>query len=157
MEIEVKYNVNDLALKLNPNKLLPDPMKKFFNQSLLSIQRNVAKNTKRDTGALMGRLLQPECRQIDSATIPMWGRYTSGEHQYVAYVEYDTRPHFPPLDAITPWAKRHNRIPFLVARAIAKHGTKGAHMFEKGYKESTDDINRYLDEAAKYIEENYGK
>ncbi len=60
--------------------------------------------------------------------------------KYAIFVERGTRPHWPPIAAIAGWARRHGIAPFLVARAIAEHGTikrfgrpgpKGAKMFEK--------------------------
>ncbi len=39
------------------------------------------------------------------------------------YIEYGTQPHFPPIDALEGWAKRHGIPAFLVARAIASRGT----------------------------------
>ena len=44
---------------------------------------------------------------------------------YAPYVEHDTRPHWPPIDALQLWAERHNTSAFLVARAISRRGTKG--------------------------------
>ena len=64
--------------------------------------------------------------------------------KYGIFVERGTRPHWPPLAAIRDWALRHGIPPFLVARAIARHGTikrfgrpgpKGAEMFEKTLRE----------------------
>jgi hypothetical protein len=58
---------------------------------------------------------------------------SSAADKYAIFVEKDTRPHWPPIAAITPWANRHGIEPFLVARAISKHGTKGIHMFENEF------------------------
>lgn len=44
--------------------------------------------------------------------------------KYWPFVEYGTRPHWPPIAAITPWANLHGIPPFLVARAIARRGTR---------------------------------
>ncbi len=45
--------------------------------------------------------------------------------EYAAYVETGTRPHFPPIIAVSGWTRRHGGgSPFLVARAIAQRGTK---------------------------------
>lgn len=67
-------------------------------------------------------------------------------NDYWKYVEYDTRPHFPPISKILEWVKikpvipepdAYGRIPsqkslaFLIHRAIGKHGTKGSHDLEK--------------------------
>lgn len=45
---------------------------------------------------------------------------------YASFVEYGTRPHFPPVDALRDWAARvlgDERLAFVVARAIARRGT----------------------------------
>ena len=47
---------------------------------------------------------------------------------YAEYVEYGTRPHMPPVDAITPWAIMHGIDPWRLAYHIKHHGTK-AHPF----------------------------
>lgn len=44
---------------------------------------------------------------------------------YGHYVEHGTRPHFPPLDALEGWAKRHGfDSAWPICRAIAKRGLK---------------------------------
>lgn len=67
-------------------------------------------------------------------------------NDYWKYVENDTRPHWPPRDAILNWVRikpciprpdNKGRIPtqeqlaFLVSRKIARVGTKGNHAFAK--------------------------
>jgi hypothetical protein len=45
---------------------------------------------------------------------------------YASYVEWGTRPHFPPIDALKDWAAKFlgdPRLAFIVARAIARRGT----------------------------------
>lgn len=42
---------------------------------------------------------------------------------YAAYVEYGTRPHTPPLQAISDWAYAHGMRPYALQRAIAERGT----------------------------------
>lgn len=74
--------------------------------------------------------------------------------EYWKYIEYDTRPHFPPPSAllkwvlvkrITPTPDANGRIPtpkqlaFLIGRKIAREGTKGTH--------SLEDAVRYLNEG----------
>jgi len=46
--------------------------------------------------------------------------------EYASYVEWGTRPHFPPPDALRDWAGKFLGDPnlaFVVARAIARRGT----------------------------------
>lgn len=60
---------------------------------------------------------------------------------YWKYVEYDTKPHFPPVDKIREWIRvkpvlpddRGGRLPtpdqlaYLIGRKISVEGTKGSH------------------------------
>lgn len=50
---------------------------------------------------------------------------------YASYIEFGTRPHFPPVDALRDWCAKFlgdERLAFVVARAIARRGTM-AHPF----------------------------
>lgn len=58
---------------------------------------------------------------------------------YAAPVETGAKPHFPPTEALLLWVKQKlgvrnekeaKSVAFLIARAISKRGTKGAHMFD---------------------------
>ena len=57
-------------------------------------------------------------------------------------VERGTRPHFPPVAPIQFWVekklgmtgKEAKSVAFLIARAISKRGTKGQHMFQRGFE-----------------------
>jgi hypothetical protein len=46
---------------------------------------------------------------------------------YASYVEWGTRPHFPPIDALKDWAAKFlgdPKLAFIIARAIARRGTR---------------------------------
>lgn len=46
---------------------------------------------------------------------------------YASYVEWGTRPHFPPVEALKDWAAKFlgdEKLAFLVARAISRRGTR---------------------------------
>ena len=62
---------------------------------------------------------------------------------YAQPVELGTRPHFPPVEALTDWVRlklgisdeREVRsVAFLIARKISRVGTKGAFMFRDAVK-----------------------
>ena len=68
---------------------------------------------------------------------------------YWKYIEYDTKPHIIPLDALLKWVKikpilpvpdANGRIPtpkqlaFLIGRKIAREGTKGTHSLEESVR-----------------------
>lgn len=61
---------------------------------------------------------------------------------YWKYVEYDTKPHFPPVDKIREWIKikpvlpypddngnlpTENQLAYLIGRKISEEGTEGTH------------------------------
>jgi len=79
---------------------------------------------------------------------------------YAEAVEYGSKPHFPPwLDSLKVWVERKlgvdssksASVAFLIARKISKEGTKGAHMFEEGFKMSEPIIKKMLNEIPNEI------
>ena len=77
--------------------------------------------------------------------------------KYWKYVEYDTRPHWPPINKILEWVRikpvlprpdANGKLPtpeglaFLISRKISEQGTKGTHDLE----DTLEEINeRYRD------------
>lgn len=71
---------------------------------------------------------------------------------YWKYVEYDTKPHFPPVDALVNWIKAKPVLPhktfdgklpdtkqlaYLIGRKISEEGTTGTHSLE----DTIDEVN----------------
>lgn len=64
---------------------------------------------------------------------------------YARAVERGTRPHFPPVDQISPWAahvlpismttEELSTAAFFIARAISRRGTRGRFMFRDGLRQ----------------------
>lgn len=78
------------------------------------------------------------------------GRFTGklqAGSQYALFVHEGTAPHFPPLDAITPWAIKKGIPPFLVARSIAKKGTKANPFLKRAIDKSADGVDADFAEA----------
>jgi len=67
----------------------------------------------------------------------------SSPHDYANYVEFGTRPHWPPAGPIELWVIRKLQPPANevyavvrgVQRAIAARGTEGVHMFRRAWQE----------------------
>ena len=60
--------------------------------------------------------------------------YGGPSASYALYVHEGTRPHFPPVDALKPWAKKFlgdESAAFAVARKIARVGTKATKFLER--------------------------
>lgn len=83
-------------------------------RSALNIQRTARNLVPVDTGRLK-----------NSINVRMFGLvgviYTNVD--YSIYVEFGTRPHFPPVQALEGWAERHDISPFALALSIARRGT----------------------------------
>lgn len=82
--------------------------------------------------------------------------------EYWKYIEYDTRPHWPPVDAIRKWiivkpviprpmenglTPTTNQLAFLIGRKIAQEGTKGSHLLEKSMEEINELMMADLEDA----------
>lgn len=62
--------------------------------------------------------------------------------RYAIFVEENTRPHFPPIQALQGWADRHNIPVYAVAKKIAREGTTGIHMFDKQFESIMGEAQR---------------
>jgi len=70
---------------------------------------------------------------------------------YAMFVHEGTKPHFPPIDAIEPWARKHGIPAFLVARAISQKGTKAHPFYKDAGKEEQARVEGFFADALKNI------
>lgn len=98
------------------------------------LEREVKDATPTATGVSRASIFSREQALPDGA-IGVVG--TSQTH--MAYVELGTQPHFPPVQALEDWVrvklgisdpKKVHGIAYLIARKIARRGTKGKEMFK---------------------------
>lgn len=94
-------------------------------------------------------------------TGPDWVRGAVGSPvAYAPYVEYGTRPHWPPLAPLEAWARRKftlgsgaeatkeaRSIARRVAFAISKRGTKAARMLRHAFARAGPQLPRYVGQA----------
>jgi len=124
---------------------------KGMNRSVQRVLTDVKKGTPVDTGRLRSSMTGvvegrgSEIRGIVGTNV-----------SYAPYSEYGTRPHWPPLAALEVWARRHGTTAFVVARGIARHGTKAYEMFRKGLEENVRWIENEFNEVGKRIAERLG-
>ncbi|MDH7513549.1 MAG: HK97 gp10 family phage protein [Clostridiales bacterium] len=58
---------------------------------------------------------------------------------YAPYVEFGTKPHFPPPDALEDWARRHGfDSAWPICKVIAKRGLKERPYLSPAYEEEKD-------------------
>lgn len=88
---------------------------------------------------------------------------------YLKYIEFDTRPHFPPIQAIVKWVKdkglpvgdgkkghlpTEKQLGFLIARKISKVGTKGTPIVANTQEELNAIYIPRMEEALRLDAEN---
>lgn len=62
-----------------------------------------------------------------------------------------SKPHWPPMDAIQRWAELHNIPAFLVARSIARKGTKLIPFYADAVKDANPEIDQIFKTALNNI------
>lgn len=60
---------------------------------------------------------------------------------YAAVIEFGSKPHFPPIEALQGWADRHGIPVWAVARKIAREGIKPRPYWQPTY----EDLDQYTD------------
>ena len=117
-----------LRRKLAEGEFVLGPAREFIARSAHQVRTEIVTRTPVDTGRL--RSSMAVALQDDGLTA-----IVGTNVRYAPYVELGTRPHWPPLAALQPWAQRHGfpkgkQGAFLVARAISRKGTRPRRMMQ---------------------------
>jgi hypothetical protein len=120
MKVSIKLKGMDALMKeLERQKSKTAGVKAEVLYSALQIKTQAQDNARAlkaiDTGNLRNSIIAETTPNGLSAEI-------GSPFPYAPYVEFGTRPHFPPMEALEDWARKHKIPVFLVARAIAKRG-----------------------------------
>lgn len=153
MTVQIRVQLDDRRIRrlIKDPQFILGPLKEFFAKSTLAIEAEAKERAPVDTGRLRGSIqsrLQPT-RAFVRANV-----------QYASHVEFGTRPHWPPLEALQPWARRHG-FPagrtgaFLVARAIARRGTRARPFMRPGANAALPRIRLFLQELGRAIEQRW--
>ena len=142
-----------LAKALSDPDIVAGPVKDFLHKSALTVERRAKEKAPVDTGRLRASITS-EYQRLSTTIGP--------SVTYGAFVEYGTRPHWPPLAALQPWARRHGfpsgaRGAFLVALAISRRGTRAQPYMGPALEESKGDIDALLTEMKTGIETRWHK
>ena len=93
------------------------------------------RNLQENDSIAWGNLYDSVVTEVSARGLAIWVGSTS---PYAAYVEFGTRPHWPPVDAIEDWCEVKG-IPveaaFLIARKIAERGTPARPFMRPALKE----------------------
>jgi HK97 gp10 family phage protein len=125
----------------------PLNVKQAMQLSLLTLESDMRSNVPRDTGQLGNSI---------SYHMSGSGANIQGDvgptAAYWPFVTGGTKPHWPPIAAITPWAHRHGIPPFLVARAIARHGTKAHPFVQESFDHNWSRIQEFFAAAGAKVQ-----
>lgn len=127
------------ALRLYDPSRLREALSQALLAGALALEGPVKERTPVDTGRLRA--------SVRSGLVDRGQARVFTDVQYAPFVEMGTRPHWPPVSALEGWAHRHGTGPFLVAQAIARRGTRGAHMFQRAAEERGRDALEQVDRA----------
>lgn len=122
------------------------PMLDAMRQSAMLVTNDAKVFAPVDTGRLRSSIT-PEVRSEGRSVLGVVG---SNVH-YAPYQETGTRPHWPPIGALETWARRHGTSAFLVARAIARRGTKGKRYLQRAFDKNADRIRQMIGKAVSEI------
>ncbi len=155
MTVDVK-GVDRLIRRFNDRSWMQNPIRDLLTKGSLEIAGQTRRLTPVDTGRLRSSISQ----EVDKSQMPLWAKVGTNV-EYAAPVEFGRRPgSFPPLAAIRAWTIRKGigaGAAFPIAQAIARRGTKGAHMFRKGLRRSQRVVRTLAEQAAYDIESLWGK
>lgn len=154
--LKVKVRINGLARvsnRLRYEKLVQPSIDRLLMKAGFLIEGAAKELVPVDTGRLRASItsVADHHRAVIAPTVT-----------YGAHVEYGTRPHWPPLAALQPWARRHG-FPagragaYLVALAISRHGTKPRPYMEPATKSSLAEIRGLAEDASREIEERWAR
>lgn len=124
ISVEIVGGERTLAAIVKVKGLVPELVEQMIHEAgdecvqLAQINLHRMKPPGIDTGALV-QSIQARHGKLHSVVF--------SNLKYAPYIEFGTKPHFPPLDAIKAWVRRKLRKPeslaYPIARAIGKRGT----------------------------------
>lgn len=139
----------ELQRALGPG-LVAQPARNLFTRGALIVEGN----QKRFAPVDRGPLRQSVTHEIDGAFVPTFARIGTN-YPTAPYVQFGTRPHWPPPGALAGWARRHGFGPggdYLVRRKIAKYGTKAQPFLTQGLEASKGQLSTLVPQMARDIE-----
>jgi HK97 gp10 family phage protein len=100
-----------------------------------------------------GRLRASIATRLDSDSVPLWAEVGTNV-LYARPVEYGSRPHYAPIDALRPWASKHGMAAGALWHSIWMYGTKPHPFMKPAFEWAKPELMGYdmLENARKQIE-----
>jgi len=118
--------------------ILIGSIKKGLTKSSIVIVNNLKDRT--DIVGVSGDLRKSNRYEIKEEQKEIFSRIYNTK-EYAPFVEFDTRPHWPPISALKDWCRLKlgdEGLAFVIARNISKKGTKGKHFFRDALYNNQD-------------------
>ncbi len=131
-------------------ELFKTPLAQAIKKATLFLEREVKKNTPVDTGRLRSG--------ITNQIAPDFG-IVGTNVKYASFVEYGSKPHWPPIAPLEAWASRHGMkgAGYAIARKIAAKGTAARQMFGKGFTALQGKIGEFVKDCGEAISVKWGE
>ena len=125
MNFSIKIKANTAGVEKFIKKEITDSERKIEKQVkevCFKVERETKMNLRKHVSS--GRLIKSySVKSLVLKGFDTWGQVGS-DANYAPYVEFGTRPHFPPVAALERWAKQKGLNPWVVAKSIAQKGTE---------------------------------
>lgn len=123
-----------------------EPMLQAIRDAALWVTRDARMDAPVDTGRLRASIT-PEVRIEGNEVIGVVGSNV----EYAPFMEFGTRPHWPPVSALQTWSRRHGMSAFLVARAISRRGLKARRFLRGALEINAQRIAQRINQAVAKI------
>lgn len=161
---------NKLRKRLDLKGLALKPLRDYYGATALVVRNKSRREAPRDTGRIRkaitfkplgtrGRLPAGISVYVDQQQAP----YAPFVHGYMREnfrqsPPFDrTKPHFPPVSALTGWSERRGLNPYAVAKSIARKGTPIIPFLKMGFHKSRNERRLLLVKAHRDIERQWKK
>lgn len=122
-----------------------DPLREVIRSAAGEVVNQARANAPVDTGALRNSLTA-EARTAGADGGAVEG-VVGSSLAYAPAVEYGSPPHDVPLAALEGWAERHGANVYVVARAIARRGTRARGFLSRAIDASRGHIEQIVAEG----------
>lgn len=145
--LRVSVTGDERLIRKMSNRLYAGPVSRFFRAAGQTIKGRAQDLVPRFDGLLANSITV----ETDTAT-PMRFVRVGTNAEYAAAVEKGSRPHFPPVAAIAPWAEAKGLSPWAVAFGISRKGTRPHPFLGPALDASKPDILTLLYRMGREIE-----
>jgi hypothetical protein len=160
MELKLEIKKQGAIFEGKAPEIMQKELDAAMESTLMLLQREVKERTPVGVLGAEGGLLGSIQTDIKGKGTPVVKGIVASVSEYAEAVEKGTKPHFPPTGPIQLWVKRKlkiedekqsRQVAFMIARSIAKRGTKGQYMFKKALEAKENKIQKIFEKAGYQI------